>query len=870
MKYPLFQAEVSSVAESIQATLEADSTTSSDLSNTECRSDFEDAGTDEEFVEDIETVDSSELISTQAHDQELSKEPLARDGEIKPGHQLLKEFYLKLIYIQYLTNMSSKVFTVIVQLVFALLSVIAEIFCVNELRDLLKDCSASIYKMKKALGLNKDNFEIFVVCPLCNTLYNEKQAVKKTASGHLQSRRCSNKPFPMHTQRTKRAICGAVLMKRVKTKSNKEYLAPKKSYPYASVINCLKDFLSRPGFLEKCNKWKKREIVPGRFEDIYDGKVWKELQKVDGKPFLENGRTFGFMLNVDWFQPYKHVGHSVGVVYLSIMNLPREDRFKEENIMVVGLIPGPNEPAGNINTFLKPLVDELKQLEKGVSIFENMYKAALLCVAADLPAVRKTCGFLSFSAKQGCSKCFKTFKSGAFSEKMDYSGYEQNTLRNGFIHKQRANVTLRQVTPLAKKQKEVLLSARYSVLNELDHFDPVRFHVIDPMHNLLLGTAKHMLKVWKESELLTNESLDAIQDLLNDVVVPCDIGRIPNQIATMFSSLTADQWKHWTCVYSLFALKDKLDVRHYNCWSSFVAVCRLLCRRSVTQQDLDDAERCLYVFLRSFEKLYDKNKFCTPNMHMHVHLRKCIEDYGSVYNFWCFSFERMNGILGEFNLNNHKINVTLMRHFQQKFKLKNLVNVCENYIKVDVLSVTDTRGTVAASEKNMIRLTQPLKLKYLLPEFKVKCESLIKSVNSSIIRVKHHYYSAKSIVLKHRYITTSDTSVKNSVVYVQLNENETRPCVVREIMQVFYLIKEDGQLVEKEMIVVRVDLHRKHPNRYFFGQNSPVHVFGVDFEHESQIVGIDKISCRAGWLQHAIKISKHFFERVTVAIPLLD
>ena len=39
------------------------------------------------------------------------------------------------------------------------------------------------------------------------------------------------------------------------------------------------------------------------------------------------------------------------------MNLPRLVRFKRENIIIVGLIPGPSEPPGTINTYLSPLVE---------------------------------------------------------------------------------------------------------------------------------------------------------------------------------------------------------------------------------------------------------------------------------------------------------------------------------------------------------------------------------------------------------------------------------------------------------------------------------------------------------------------------------
>ena len=78
--------------------------------------------------------------------------------------------------------------------------------------------------------------------------------------------------------------------------------------------------------------------------DIYDGKVWKGFIKMNGQDLLSNGRTFGVMLNVDWFQPYKHSPYSVGVMYLAVTNLPRDERFKPENVILCGIISGPKEP----------------------------------------------------------------------------------------------------------------------------------------------------------------------------------------------------------------------------------------------------------------------------------------------------------------------------------------------------------------------------------------------------------------------------------------------------------------------------------------------------------------------------------------------
>ena len=73
---------------------------------------------------------------------------------------------------------------------------------------------------------------------------------------------------------------------------------------------------------------------------------------MDGEPFLAVPNNFGLMLNVDWFQPPKHGSNSIGVIDMVVMNLPREERFKTENLIVVGIIPGPKEPKLHINSFL--------------------------------------------------------------------------------------------------------------------------------------------------------------------------------------------------------------------------------------------------------------------------------------------------------------------------------------------------------------------------------------------------------------------------------------------------------------------------------------------------------------------------------------
>ena len=221
----------------------------------------------------------------------------------------------------------------------------------------------TIYALKKAQGLLEDRFTKYVVCPKCNTLYQ----LLDLRQPNNQIPTCTYVPFPDHSQRRFRSPCGEKLLKEVILKGEKRILYPIKTFCYKSIISSLKCFLDRRGFQQMAESWRSRKRVPGTYRDVYDGRVWREIRSKSSEPFFEIPRRYGLTMNVDWFQPYKHSPYSVGVIYLAIMNLPREERFKQENIIIAGIIPGPDEPSKDINGYLEPLVSELISLwEEGI------------------------------------------------------------------------------------------------------------------------------------------------------------------------------------------------------------------------------------------------------------------------------------------------------------------------------------------------------------------------------------------------------------------------------------------------------------------------------------------------------------------------
>lgn len=376
-------------------------------------------------------------------------------------------------------------------------------------RDLASGFPSSLYYLKKKLNLLEDKFTKYVVCPKCHALYKFENC-HTIVGGQNVSKRCSFIKFPNHRQQWRRKECGASLLKEVTLKDGSKRLYPHKVYCCRSLIKTLQTFVNRSGFTGKCELWRNREVgsVAQLLCDVFEGRIWRDFQVFDNKPFLAEPRNYAFMLNVDWMQPFIHTTYSVGVMYLVLMNLPRSERFKRENVFLIGIISGPSEPPLTINSYLSPLVDELLRLwnpgvtlkHSGSPLFPQLFRAALLCVACDIPAARKVCGFTSHASSAGCSKCKKKFKVGGFGAPSDYSGFDPCSPRQNEEHRRQAAEINNQTSQEDADKLTSLYGTRYTELHRLPYFDCVRFTIVDPMHNLFLGTAKRMLETWLEEK----------------------------------------------------------------------------------------------------------------------------------------------------------------------------------------------------------------------------------------------------------------------------------------------------------------------------------------------------------------------------------
>ena len=514
-------------------------------------------------------------------------------------------------------------------------------------------------------------FQRYMVCPICHSLYTYDECVVKTGT-NLRPKLCS------HTRYSKQ--CTGVMLQEVISISGNKKLYPHRVYCYHSIITAIKHMISRQGFVELCESTRKTVRGADQLCDIYDGKIWKDFLVVKGKDFLKSAFTYAFVLNIDWFQPYELKTYSVGVIYLVLLNLPRSVRYKWENILLVGIIPGPTEPPLLINTYLYPLVLELLDLWNGIAVQVDGctvdIRAALLGVACDIPAGRKVCGFLSHSAHLGCSCCFCDFIKDSDDQ---YSKFERDRWEMRTNERHRADVIKLEKckSKTEQEKKELEIGCRYSILLKLPYFDPVRMLLVDPMHNLFLGSAKYVIKsIWIRMGLLSNSDLDVIYQRVKRVKLHMDIGRLPGRLDSG-TTFTAEQWMNWTIYYSVFCLRGLLSDQHMECWRHFVLACRRLCKKVLLSDDIKILDALLMQFCKRVSRLYGKSCI-TPNMHLHTHLASCINDHGPCHTFWLFSFERYNGLLGKQPTNNRSIEIQLMNRFLKDNMHLDLLNKVES------------------------------------------------------------------------------------------------------------------------------------------------------------------------------------------------
>jgi len=513
----------------------------------------------------------------------------------------------------------------------------------------------SLYMAKKYLNISQPKMQL-AVCNKCHKMHNIKDIVLYKEEEKITIKNCLYEEFPDNPIPSRRNQCNNPLTV-LKKRKGETIAVPRMLYPKPSIRQQLSKLYQQSGFenMLKSSGFQRRGDI---YSDIYDGKVWKTFP-FDGSTFFapETATThLGLLFNLDWFQPFTYTQHSTGAIYASICNLPRSERNKPENIIYLGFLPGPKEvELERINHYLAPIVDELLELWRGWRVPKTHQcpdgldiKVALIVGSSDIPATRKLFGHGAAAMK--CNRCEKRSTYSEEYSKNHYGGDHNYEISTAESHRKYAHEWLQCNSKNSRDNHFKEHGVRWSELLRLPYMDPIRFAAVDPMHCLFLGIAKWIIKsIFVNEGKLSMEQLRVAQKRMDHVELPSDIGRIPPKIAignNGFSKLTADQWKTFIMIYSTNVLWDMLDDNDRKILGHFVRACNLLAARFITEDDLKEAQERLEDLAHLIENTYGP-EFVTSNIHLALHIPDCCRDYGPIYSYWLFPFERLNGYIGK-------------------------------------------------------------------------------------------------------------------------------------------------------------------------------------------------------------------------------
>lgn len=139
----------------------------------------------------------------------------------------------------------------------------------------------------------------------------------------------------------------------------------------------------------------------GKLRHPADGVAWKTK---DAKYPLFSSEIRNIRLGIasDGFNPFRTMStsHSTWPIIVVNYNLPPWLNMKPENLILSTLIPGPTDPGNNIDVYMQPLIEELKELwNVGVETYDAstnqnfILRASLLWTISDFPGYAMLSGW---------------------------------------------------------------------------------------------------------------------------------------------------------------------------------------------------------------------------------------------------------------------------------------------------------------------------------------------------------------------------------------------------------------------------------------------------------------------------------------------
>ncbi|XP_022883541.1 uncharacterized protein LOC111400360 [Olea europaea var. sylvestris] len=416
-----------------------------------------------------------------------------------------------------------------------------------------------------------------------------------------------------------------------------------------------------------------------------DSLAW---ERIDQKwpCFASEPRNLRLGLSSDGFNPFGDLSsrYSCWPVILVIYNLPPWICMSKENLLLTLLIPGPKQPGNDIDVYLDPLIEDLKEMWNiGVEVYDAFtkstfnLKAVLMWTINDLPAYGNLSGYptkgeaaclvcgLSTCAKWlTCSRKFSYMGHGRFlahnhpyrSKEAWFDGNKECRPSPKILTGQEVVCSIKNISNnwgKAGKKRQLKKSdsnwpwKKKSIFFELPYWETLFLrHNLDVMHieknvfESILGTILHVKGKSKDG-------LNSRKDLINMGIRKDLHPELKGNTCYLpaASYMLSKKEKELFCkrLFDLRLLDEDQELQFFDC-AFFNKICQRVIDKNKLEKLEEDVEEDVVVILCMLERYFPPS-FFDIMIHLTIHLGHEVRIGGPVQYHWMYPFERFMKIL---------------------------------------------------------------------------------------------------------------------------------------------------------------------------------------------------------------------------------
>ncbi|KAF8752833.1 Transposase family tnp2 [Rhizoctonia solani] len=470
--------------------------------------------------------------------------------------------------------------------------------------------------------------------------------------------------------------------------------SPRRRFRYSPLIPQLRALFQDPEMAKKlkyrvlCNEIREQGVI----QDVFDSEHYLTLRETLVDPegeyhFFDNPQDIALGVATDGFTLFKRRRRGLSTAWPIIIinyNLNPRIRNRLENVLCVGVIPGPKQ-CKDLNSFLVPLLDELLELEAGVECpsppgpdvmgSNFVFRAFLIILFGDIPAVAKFLMMKGHNAVKPCRACLipgvlcQLPRNQVYYVPMAHPGqthiltYADLPLRTH--HQILDQLAQMEAAPTQTRRKQLAqefgLNSR-SIFAYLRSINLATCAPYDAMHLLFENLVPNLIKLWTgkfkgidegsgsyELDKSAWELVGKLTAAATRYIPSFFVGTLQN-IALDGHLFKAEAYAFWFQYLAPILLDGQLKEPYFSHLKLMRDILALCLQFEITYQDIDLLQDMINAWVADYERLYyqyhkDRLPTCPLTIHALLHIPAYIRQTGPLWASWAFVMERFCGRL---------------------------------------------------------------------------------------------------------------------------------------------------------------------------------------------------------------------------------